>query len=89
MLDLHKQWVSDTVTQNPYFAKCNRQALKVRALQEKAQELLQKRKCTQDISTQIRVAKQEYQKLEKKFFSMHDAKVANAHIMERKAWQDR
>ena len=85
MLDLNKKWVADTVIQNPYYDKCNRQALVVRDLQEKVQVLLQKRKCT----IQIRVAKQKYHELEQRFFSMHNAKVADAHKMEKKAWQDK
>ena len=46
MLDVvHKQQVSDTVTQNPYFDRCSKQAKVVRDLQEKVQLLLQQRKC--------------------------------------------
>ena len=88
MLDINKRFVSDTVIQNPYYDKCNRQALVVRDLQEKVQVLLQKRKCTHELAIQIRVAKQKYHKLEQKFFSMHKAKVDDAHKMEGKAWQD-
>ena len=75
MLDLNKKWVADTVIQNPYYDKCNRQALVVRDLQEKVQVLLQKRKCTHEVAIQI--------------FSMHKAKVDDAHKMEKKAWQDK
>ena len=86
MLDLNKKWVADTVIQNPYFDRCNRQALIVRDLQEKVQVLLQKRKCTHELAIQIRVAKQKYHTLEQKFFSMHKAKVDDAHKMEKKVW---
>ena len=86
MLDLNNKWVADTVIQNPYYDKCNRQALLVRGLQEKVQLLLQKRKCTHEVAIQIRVAKQKYHQLEQKFFSMHNAKVADAHKMEKKVW---
>jgi hypothetical protein len=89
MLDLNKKWVADTVTQNPYFDRCNRQALVVRDLQDKVQLLLQKRKCTHEVAIQIRVAKQKYHELEQRFFSMHNAKVAMAHKMEKKKWQDK
>ena len=86
MLDLNNKWVADTVIQNPYYDKCNRQALLVRGLQEKVQLLLQKRKCTHEVAIQIRVAKQKYHQLEQKFFSMHNAKVDDAHKMEKKVW---
>lgn len=90
MLDVvHEQQVSDTVTQNPYFDKCSKQAKVVRGLQEKVQLLLQQRKCTHDVAIQIRVAKQKYEELEQRFFSMHKAKVGQAHVMERKVWQDK
>jgi len=35
------------------------------------------------------VAKQKYHELEQRFFSMHNAKVAMAHKMEKKKWQDK
>ena len=89
MLDLNKKWVADTVIQNPYYDKCNRQALVVRDLQEKVQVLLQKRKCTHDLAMQIRIERQKYERLENKFFSRHKKNVDKAHIMEGKAWQDR
>ena len=89
MLDLNKKWVADTVTQNPYFDRCSKQAKVVRGLQEKVQLLLQQRKCTHDVAIQIRVAKQKDEELEQRFFSMHKAKVGQAHVMERKVWQDK
>jgi len=88
MLDLNKKWVADTVTQNPYFDRCSKQAKVVRVLQEKVQLLLQQRKCTHDVAIQIRVAKQKYEELEQRFFTMHKAQVAQAHIMEKKQWRD-
>jgi uncharacterized protein YaiL (DUF2058 family) len=88
MLDIHKMHMSDTVTRNPYLDKCKSQALVVRFYQDKVQELLQKRKCTHDVAIRIRVEKQKYEQLEKKFFTMHKAQVAQAHIMEKKQWRD-
>lgn len=88
MLDIHKIYMSDTVTRNPYLAKCKSQALVVRHLQDKVQELLQQRKCTHDVAIRIRVEKRKYEELEKKFFTMHNAQVAQAHIMEKKQWRD-
>ena len=89
MLDINKRFVSDTVTQNPYFERCTRQAVVVSELQEQVRVLLQKRKCTHDLAMRIRIERQKYERLENQFFSRHKKNVDKAHIMEGKAWQDR
>ena len=89
MLDINKRFVSDTVTQNPYFSRCNTQAILVRNLQQKAQEMLRLKKSTYDVSIQIRMEIQKYNKLESKFFATHARTVSACHLQEGKAWQDK